>query len=92
MTNQISTRLQGPFTFRDNTDFHNGWELASLDEVKAFFAQREWLLDQESWGNAYRPNLTDANGQGLWVIRGLRGGLQVLNEKKMEERDRAQQV
>jgi hypothetical protein len=75
-----TTRLHGPYTFVDNTDYRHGWQLATQADVLRFFQRNEYLLDPECWGNAYDCGLTDSNGEGVWVIRGPRGGLQVSAE------------
>lgn len=74
------TRLQGPYRFVDNTDFRHGWKLETQADVLRFFNRNDYLLNWESWGNAYDCGLTDSNGEACWVIRGPRGGLRVATE------------
>lgn len=79
-TTMAKTKLQGPYRFVDNTDYQHGWELETQADVLRFFERNDYLLDWESWGNAYDCGLTDSNGERCWVFRGPRGGLRVSAE------------
>lgn len=72
-----SIKLEGPFRFRDNTDFRAGWPLEKESDVLAFFHSQESLFTPESWGNAYECRLVDSNGVECWVLRSHRGELQL---------------
>jgi len=63
-------RLVGPYEFRDNTDYPNGWSMGTQAEVLEFFRRNEGLQNPEEWGNAYSCGLIDSNEVGCWV----RGG------------------
>ena len=75
-----TTRLQGPYTFVDNTDYQHGWRLATQADLLRFFRLNDYLLDWESWGNAYECGLTGCKGDECWVTRGPRGGLIITTE------------
>ena len=68
-------RLQGPFTFSDNTDYQNGWELATIADVLWFFGRKPRLLDDPEPGSIYTCGLVDAHGVACWPKRGPRGGV-----------------
>ncbi len=70
-------RLQPPCRFVDTTDYRNGWELKTLEDVRNFFRKNAYLLEPERWGNLYNYRLTDANDQNLIAVCGSRGGLQM---------------
>lgn len=64
-----SEELVGPFTFRDNTDHTNGYEMEDLEDVFSFFSQDDALFEPDNWGNHYSCSLLDANGAAFWVTR-----------------------
>jgi hypothetical protein len=68
-----STELEAPFTFTDNTDHEDGWELEDEEDVFRFFRRHDGLLRPEEWGNLYSCGLVDANGTACWVAESHRG-------------------
>jgi hypothetical protein len=75
-------RLQGPYRFRDNTDFTRGWDLNNQAEVLDFFRDHPYLGRPDEWGNLYQPCLRDSNGVGCWVIGGRVMGDEAIHERE----------
>jgi len=68
-----TTKLEGPFTYFDNTDYREGWDLDDADDVFNFCNSSPDFFDPKSWGNLYECYLTDADGTLCWVARSHRG-------------------
>jgi len=75
-----STELEAPFTFTDNTDHEDGWELEDEEDVFNFFRRHDGLLRPDEWGNAYSCGLVDANGTACWVAESHRGEMRLYAE------------
>lgn len=75
-----STELEAPFTFTDNTDHEDGWELEDEEDVFDFFRRHDGLLRPDEWGNAYSCGLVDANGTACWVAESHRGEMRLYAE------------
>ena len=75
-----------PLSFSDNTDFPDGWELSSWEEVLDFFQRiRPHVFEPEEPGCAYQWNLEDACGREWAPIRSHRGEIRL--EEPETQRD-----
>ena len=63
----------GPFTFRDNTDYRNGWELPDENAVLEFFKRNSGLLEPEEDYSIYQCDLVDSEGEHCWVVQSPSG-------------------
>lgn len=72
-----SMRLTGPFEFKDNTNFAEGWEMETEEDVFEFFRRHEFLFEQEDARSLYSCSLTDADGIYCWVAQGPQGEMRL---------------
>jgi hypothetical protein len=63
----------GPYEFRNNTDYRDGWTLETEEDVFEFFRKNSELLRPEELGNAYECQLLDHAGEPCWVEVSHRG-------------------
>jgi hypothetical protein len=72
------TRWTYPLTFKDNTDYPDGWKLYFWPEVLDFFQRiRHQVFEKEDPGSIYSWELRDAGGRYCCPVRSHRGDIRL---------------
>ncbi len=71
-------KVTAPFTYRDNTDFPNGMEFDTEEEVFAFLDRGHHFDEDQPASNMFQCSLVDDNGLEFWMKKGPRGEMRIV--------------